>query len=176
MRGDATWANPTAALEVTVGTISNNLQAVTTDVLNLRGNDTGNVTIRGIASDEVAKIVAQAPSSFDTLKEIADWISDHEDSLDIAQLENDVAALQAVVFDVIEETDPDTGDIITPASDGLVTRVGNLETAMNTANSNITSLQSVTSTLVTDVANLKDDVSDLQDDVVDLQQDVSTLD
>ncbi len=31
-------------------------------------------------TDEIAKVVADAPSSFDTLKEIADWIDTHEDS------------------------------------------------------------------------------------------------
>lgn len=31
-------------------------------------------------TDEVAKIVAEAPEDFDTLKEMSDWISDHEES------------------------------------------------------------------------------------------------
>lgn len=176
LRGDATWANPTAALELIVSDLSDDVIDIGTDLSNLRGTDTGNITIRQIAANEVAKIVAQAPTEFDTLKEIADWISGHEDSLDVAQLENDVAGLKAVVYDTIEVIDPETQEVITPAVDGLVTRVGRLETQMTTANSNISNLQSVTGILVTDVANLKDDVSYLQDDVADLQQDVSDLD
>ena len=31
-------------------------------------------------STEIAKIIADAPESFDTLKEIATWISSHSDS------------------------------------------------------------------------------------------------
>lgn len=42
----------------------------------LRGDDIDK-SARVIASEEVAKIVAGADSSFDTLKEIADWIHDH---------------------------------------------------------------------------------------------------
>ena len=155
LRGDATWANPTAAVELSISNLSSNLSAVTSDLLSLRGNDTGNVTIREIALEEVAKVVANAPSSFDTLKEIADWISDHEDALDLAEIKSDISDLQAVVFDTIEETDPQTGEIITPASDGLVTRVGDLEDALFITNSNVSNLQSVTSTLSTDVAGLQ---------------------
>lgn len=155
LRGDATWANPTAAVELSISNLSSNLSAVTSDLLSLRGNDTGNVTIREIALEEVAKVVANAPSSFDTLKEIADWISGHEDALDLAEIKSDISDLQAVVFDTIEETDPQTGEIITPASDGLVTRVGDLEDALFITNSNVSNLQSVTSTLSTDVAGLQ---------------------
>ena len=33
-----------------------------------------------IIKDEIAQIIANAPEDLDTLKEIADWISTHEDS------------------------------------------------------------------------------------------------
>lgn len=35
--------------------------------------------IRRVTSEEVAKVVAEAPEDFDTLKEIADWIATHQD-------------------------------------------------------------------------------------------------
>lgn len=35
--------------------------------------------IRRITSEEVAKVVAEAPEDFDTLKEISDWINTHKD-------------------------------------------------------------------------------------------------
>lgn len=37
-----------------------------------------NTSIRDIISEEIAKVVAGAPASLDTLKEISDWISSHE--------------------------------------------------------------------------------------------------
>jgi len=40
----------------------------------LVGSDT-NKSVREIAVEETAKIVNNAPTAFDTLKEIADWIS-----------------------------------------------------------------------------------------------------
>lgn len=155
LRGDATWANPTEAVELSISNLSNNLSAVTSDLLSLRGNDTGNITIRDIALEEVAKVVANAPNSFDTLKEIADWITNHEDALDLAEMKNDISDLQAVVFDTVEVIDPDTGVVITPASDGLVTRVGDLEDALAITNSNVSNLQSVTSALSTDISGLQ---------------------
>lgn len=36
-------------------------------------------TIRRVTSEEVAKVVAEAPEDFDTLKEISDWIATHAD-------------------------------------------------------------------------------------------------
>lgn len=67
LKGDGTWADPTATLTSIVST--------------LVGNDTGK-SVRTIASEEassaassaVAALVNNAPSSFDTLKEISDWI------------------------------------------------------------------------------------------------------
>ena len=37
-------------------------------------------TVGDKVAEEIAKIVANAPTDFDTLKEIADWISTHNDS------------------------------------------------------------------------------------------------
>lgn len=55
--------------------VSDNSSKITT----LVGSDTGK-SARTIASEEVAKIVADADESYDTLKEIADWISTHSES------------------------------------------------------------------------------------------------
>ncbi len=51
---------------------------------------------------EIAKVVADAPESLDTLKEIADWISSHSDSASsmnstISSNADDIAALKALV-------------------------------------------------------------------------------
>lgn len=50
-----------------------------------------------IAAAEVAKVVAEAPESYDTLKEIADWIAN--DTTGAAQMANDITELQGLVGD-----------------------------------------------------------------------------
>lgn len=77
LKGDGTWGNPVAGVQ-------SQLNALLGDDVN-----TDN-TIRDIAKDEatteVAKVVAEAPESFDTLKEIADWIVEHEAVTDLTTL------------------------------------------------------------------------------------------
>ena len=50
-----------------------------------------NAVSKSFAAEEVAKVVAGAPEEFDTLKEMSDWLLEHEDSaaamnLDIQEL------------------------------------------------------------------------------------------
>lgn len=40
-------------------------------------NGTGDGSVKKAVSDAVAKIVAEAPEAYDTLKEISDWITNH---------------------------------------------------------------------------------------------------
>lgn len=55
---------------------------LTTLIGSVEGDDAKSV--RAISAEEVAKIVADAPEAYDTLKEIADWISNHaEDASDM---------------------------------------------------------------------------------------------
>ena len=56
------------------GAVKQNTQAITT----LNGTGVGSVT--KTVADAVAKIVADAPESFNTLKEISDWITTHSSS------------------------------------------------------------------------------------------------
>ena len=53
-----------------------------------------NKSSREIASEEVAKVIANAPEAFDTLKEIADWIS-NESGATAADIVTDIAGLKA---------------------------------------------------------------------------------
>jgi hypothetical protein len=62
----------------------------------LIGEDTGK-TIRAIAGEETAKIVAGADAKYDTLKEIADFIMNDETGA--AAMANDLAALKTTVGD-----------------------------------------------------------------------------
>ena len=58
---------------------------------------------RVIASEEVAKIVANADTDFDTLKEIADWILAHPDS--VADLNSKILANENAIKAINHETD-----------------------------------------------------------------------
>lgn len=60
-------------------TLKASVQANTKAIGTLQGEDTTK-SARAIAAEEVAKIVNNADASYDTLKEIADWISNHTTS------------------------------------------------------------------------------------------------
>ena len=149
LRGDATWANPIAELQVQVGNLASELATV-------QGSDTTK-SMRAVAQEEVAAIIDGADASFDTLKEIAEWISTHEDTADIVSLQNDVKDLKDLIYDTPEELDPVTGEVITPASVGLETRVGNLEDTLNGTDG----LVSTVNTLQTDLIAVDNKVDDL---------------
>ena len=83
------------------GLISDNAEAIEAHktaidakVTTLIGEDS-NKSVRTIASEETAKIVAGADASFDTLKEIADWISSHK--TDAAAMNSAIVALEGIV-------------------------------------------------------------------------------
>ncbi len=69
-------------------------KATQTTVDTLIGDDTGK-SVRTVASEEVAKIVAGADKSYDTLKEIADWIMN--DTTGAAKMSNDIGRLDAIL-------------------------------------------------------------------------------
>lgn len=62
----------------------------------LVGEDTGK-SVRTISSEEVAKIVAGADKSYDTLKEIADWILSDSDTTGAAKMANDITRLDGIL-------------------------------------------------------------------------------
>jgi hypothetical protein len=82
LQGNGEWADPTSTLTATIN--------------GLIGSDTGK-TIRDIAASEVAKIVANAPEDFDTLKEISDWIAEHEEVSDLSNILKKVDSLDLIV-------------------------------------------------------------------------------
>ena len=71
----------------------------------LRGTDTGK-SARTIAAEEVAKVVNGAPESFDTLKELSDWISTH--GTDAAAMNTAITKLQGIVAGIGGEGEKDT--------------------------------------------------------------------
>lgn len=114
LRGDGHWVEvsgsgltPQQAQE---------LVQLRTDVNGILGDDSG-LSMREVAAQEVAKIVSDAPSNLDTLKEIADWIADHPDSFTeinsrivtletgVGNLEDEIAALHATDDDLQAQID-----------------------------------------------------------------------
>lgn len=124
LRGDATWANPTEAVELSLKTII--------------GDDIGK-SMREVALEETLKVVDNAPEAFDTLKEVADWIQNNTSAEDIIKLDNRVANLETTVGDTSKGLVKDVADLKTTTSEmsstlygsgtnsGLVTIVSNLQ-------------------------------------------------
>lgn len=112
LRGDGTWAEVSGLTPVQAQEIAQ-LRA---DVNTIRGTDTAS-SMREVAAAEVAKIVADADSDFDTLKEIADWIIDHPESAteinsrltiietSVGNLEDELAILKAADISLQNQID-----------------------------------------------------------------------
>lgn len=113
LRGDGEWANPTEQLSGTVGQLQTTVGDLESNLGTVIGTDVG-LSMRDVANAAVADLVDGAPAAFDTLKEIADWITGaHEGSVDAADLIADVTTLK---------------EQVQKAGTGLLTRVGTLET------------------------------------------------
>lgn len=81
-------------LEVTVGDANSGLVK---DVAILKGD----VATEGSVAYQIAQVVAGADASFDTLKEIADWIMN--DTIGATQMANDITELKALVGTIPED-------------------------------------------------------------------------
>lgn len=123
LRGDATWANPVAGIDTALAALSGRLDDLYDDTNNTN-------SIRNIAQAEVATIVGAAPEDFDTLKEIADWISRHEDVSDISKFDARVTTVENTLFGTEEKRD-DSDNVIEAATPGLVSIVSNLNDLIN---------------------------------------------
>lgn len=64
--------------ESTIKSNTKRIEANETAISTLNG--TGDGSVKKAVSDGIAKVVADAPEDFDTLKEMSDWISTHETS------------------------------------------------------------------------------------------------
>lgn len=118
LRGDATWAEVSGLTPAQ----AQELVQLRTDVNTIIGQDSAS-SMREVAADEVAKIVAGADSNFDTLKEIADWIEDHPD--DVTEINSRLIVVETAVGDLEDElaalraTDSDLQDQIDDLDDRL---------------------------------------------------------
>ena len=153
LRGDATWADPTAELQATVAV--------------LIGSD-ADKSIREIARDELKTVVGTADEAFDTLGEIEEWIKNHEDATDILKLANKVTNLENVVSKGVPGEDGVT--IETPS---LVKQVGDLNNSFKELNTTVndptSGLVHVTSDLKTKLETLTETVTEHTKEINEIQ-------
>lgn len=136
LSGSGQWVNPTPVIQ----------QVINTNAANWFGDDwdsTQNApvdgqTVRDIASDEVAKIVAEAPGTFDTLKEIADWIEAQPTVADITNLTTRVTNVETRIFTDVP-ANPQTGS---PAQPSLITQVTTLNANFSSLETRVTNVES----------------------------------
>lgn len=90
-------------------TIKASVAANTSAITKLNGDSTVEGSVAKQVADAVTKIVADAPEAYDTLKEISDWITNHEDSASsmntaIQKNKTDIANLVKLVGSLPEGT------------------------------------------------------------------------
>ena len=101
----ATLESANTYTDTKTSALDTRVAATETAITTLNGTGTGSVT-KAVA-DGIAEVVAGAPESFDTLKEISDWISSHSDSAaamntQIQTNSTDISALQTAKADKTE--------------------------------------------------------------------------
>lgn len=196
---DTTLAGRVTAIEALVGTVPENktvvqmisdaqtaatyddaevkagIAANTAAIATLNGEATVEGSVKKTVSDEIAKVVAGAPESFDTLKEVSDWISTH--GQDAASMNSAILALQNIL-DGIGDTDAgesatvvayvqaaiaalNIGDYATAANlTALAERVTTAEGKITTAEGKITTAEEKIATLEEQIVTKAND-SDL---------------
>ena len=135
LKGDGTWS----PIEVTPPA---EIEELETKVNTLIGADTGKsvATIAGeVADEKIALIVDSAPEAFDTLKEIADWIQNHEETVDIVNITNRVNDLEEILNGTPAGEDPEEQ----PAVPGLIANVNTLEGRVETLETDMTTVKEV---------------------------------
>ena len=130
--------------------ITANAEAI--DVL----NGTGEGSVAQIVATEIAKVIANAPESYDTLKEIADWINDHPNT--VADINTAITNLASRVSDL--ETDASSLKTRMTTAEGKITT---LETAVTTLNGDVNTTNSVDYKINQATQNLNTDISNLRE-------------
>lgn len=130
-------------------------------------------SVAAIAAAAVAEIVAGADASFDTLKEIADWIK--SDTTGAAKLATDIDALEALVGDKAVATQISEAIEAALKSEGankyalaselsaLAERVGTAEGKISTAEGKISTLEGKVSTLEGEMDSAEGRIKALED-------------
>lgn len=120
-----------------------------TDAINTL-NGTGAGSISQAVADGIATVVANAPDSFDTLKEIADWINTHSDSASamnsqIKANKDDIAALQTLIGQLPE----------TPEATTIIDYIQKYVAEKMASSEDMANVKARLTTAETDIADLK---------------------
>ena len=112
-------------------------------------------SISTMISEEIAKVVANAPASFDTLKEIADWISSHQ---------NDASAMNTAINN-------NTTNItnLTTKVNTNTTNISDNATQINGIKGDITSINSVLQSLTNEINTLKTELQNAKAEIAYLK-------
>ena len=93
------------------------IQANTDAIGVLNGEATVEGSVKKTVSDEIAKVIAGAPESFDTLKEVSDWIATH--GQDAAQMNSAILALQAILDGIGDTESGEKATVVAYVTDAI---------------------------------------------------------
>lgn len=97
--------------------IKADIQANTAAIGVLNGEATVEGSVKKTVADEVAKVVAGAPESFDTLKELSDWISTH--GQDAAEMNSAILALQNILDGIGDTESGEKATVVAYVTDAI---------------------------------------------------------
>lgn len=164
LRGDATWANPTSAVETSLNNLISDLYA----------SDTEGSSIRSIVNSAIDDLVGNAPTSLDTLEELANWVTNHEQVIDIVQAAADIENLTDAMFGTLanpSETDAQLVQMV--QQDGVIRILSNLQTVVGT--DAYSGLQGAFSTLQGRVGDNESAIANLNSSLSSLSTRVTTV-
>lgn len=121
----------------------------------LTSNATPTKSISTMISEEIAKVIASAPASFDTLKEIADWISTHQN--DASAMNTAITTNTTNITNLTTEVNTNTTNISTNA-----TQINGIKGDITSINSVLQSLTNEINTLKTELQNAKTEIAYLK--------------
>ena len=121
----------------------------------LTANSTPTKSISTMISEEIAKVVANAPASFDTLKEIADWISTHQ---------NDASAMNTAI-----NTNTTNITNLTTKVNTNTTNISANATQINGIKGDITSINSILQSLTNEINTLKTELQNAKAEIAYLK-------
>lgn len=121
----------------------------------LTANTTPTKSISTMISEGIAKVVANAPASFDTLKEIADWISTHQ---------NDASAMNTAI-----NTNTTNITNLTTKVNTNTTNISANANQINGIKGDITSINSVLQSLTNEINTLKTELQNAKAEIAYLK-------
>lgn len=125
-------------------------------LITLNGSNTAPTkSISTMISEEIAKVVANAPASFDTLKEIADWISSHQ---------NDASAMNTAI-----NTNTTNITNLTTKVNTNTTNISANANQINGIKGDITNINSVLQSLTNEINTLKTELQNAKAEIAYLK-------